>query len=78
MCHEAALAVARVGGDEAFLKFSLALMEQQVDFFDLSTYDMPRSAVYNKLSELAHASAGVEAKGRRRFWRSLARACLRG
>lgn len=58
-CHEAALAVTAVAGQDAFWKFSNALMENQADYFDTVTYDLTRRQIYEKLADLA-ATVGVD------------------
>lgn len=61
LMHEAAIATRRVGGDEAFWKFSAALYRRQSEFFDVNTWHESRSAIYKRLAALAEESAGVSA-----------------
>ena len=51
--HEAALAVARAGGDEKFWAFSAALFDNAEDFYDISAYGLSREEMYRRLSVLA-------------------------
>lgn len=61
MLHEAAIAVADVGGNDAFWKFSSALYATQSDFFDANAWDKSRAQIYDELAALAETSAGVSA-----------------
>merc|ERR1712003_399137 len=60
MTHEAAIATEIAGGDDAFWKFSDALVENQTDFFDRNVADMTRTQIYAKLTQLAKNSAGCD------------------
>eukprot|EP00039_Didymoeca_costata_P007194 m.97175 g.97175 ORF g.97175 m.97175 type:complete len:204 (-) comp13584_c0_seq2:1041-1652(-) len=51
--HEAALAVKQLSGDGAFWKYSTALFEKQVDFFDANVFSLSRDAVNDMLVKLA-------------------------
>eukprot|EP00238_Polyblepharides_amylifera_P007114 CAMPEP_0196580712 /NCGR_PEP_ID=MMETSP1081-20130531/30207_1 /TAXON_ID=36882 /ORGANISM="Pyramimonas amylifera, Strain CCMP720" /LENGTH=204 /DNA_ID=CAMNT_0041900667 /DNA_START=260 /DNA_END=874 /DNA_ORIENTATION=+ len=57
--HEAALAATMIGGDEAFWKFSAALMDQQAEYFDVKVDNLTRLQVCEKLADLA-ATVGVD------------------
>ncbi|KAL3154546.1 hypothetical protein ABBQ32_014003 [Trebouxia sp. C0010 RCD-2024] len=53
------MAVAKVGGDEGFWKFSDAMFEYQEDFFDIAINNMTRPQVCAQLAKLAAQSANV-------------------
>ena len=59
MCHEAALAVSRLGGASAFYAFSTALFNEGAAYYDVNTIDLSRKQVYGKLAKLA-AGLGIE------------------
>lgn len=59
LTHEAGLAVAKVGGEEAFWQFSDALFDSQEDFFDLAVHNKTRPDIHQDLAKLAAQSAGV-------------------
>ena len=56
--HEAALAVARAGGDEKFWAFSAALFDKPQYFYDINTLHLSRAEMYRKLSDLAEQTCG--------------------
>ncbi|CAZ84468.1 unnamed protein product [Tuber melanosporum] len=58
LTHEAALAVERVHPG-SFWKYSAAIFENQVDFFDVNVVNETRNATYKRLSALA-APLGVD------------------
>lgn len=58
-CHEAALAVAHLNGNDAFFKFSNVLMRSLEEYYDYNTYDLTRRQIYDKLGDLAQ-SVGVD------------------
>jgi protein-disulfide isomerase len=59
LTHEAGLAVAKVGGEEAFWRFSDAMFDQQEAFFDREVLQQTRPEVSSRLAKLASQSAGV-------------------
>jgi len=56
--HEAALAVARAGGDEKFWAFSAALFDKPQYFYDINAFHLSRAEMYRKLSDLAEQTCG--------------------
>ncbi|CAK9057170.1 unnamed protein product [Durusdinium trenchii] len=52
--HEASLAVLKLHGRDAFWKYTVALMEQQEDFFDDKVFEKSRQQIYKELAIVAH------------------------
>ncbi|KAJ1661871.1 hypothetical protein IW140_006354 [Coemansia sp. RSA 1813] len=52
LLHEASLAVEKLN-PQAFVRFTSALFENQVDYFDEATVNLTRTEIYRKLAELA-------------------------
>eukprot|EP00913_Durusdinium_trenchii_P022632 g21255.t1 len=51
---EASLAVLKLHGRDAFWKYTVALMEQQEDFFDDKVFEKSRQQIYKELAIVAH------------------------
>ncbi|ODQ63727.1 hypothetical protein NADFUDRAFT_84331 [Nadsonia fulvescens var. elongata DSM 6958] len=61
LMHEAALAVAQLTqSPEKFWKFSKALFDNQVQYFDSETYHETRPQTYERLAQLAASTVGVD------------------
>lgn len=60
LVHEAALAVEQLA-PQGFLAFSVALMQRQKEFFDVSVVNETRNQTYARLAELAQDVTGVDA-----------------
>ncbi|KAK3945459.1 hypothetical protein QBC46DRAFT_372294 [Diplogelasinospora grovesii] len=63
LCHEAALAVLRLGTHAQFWGVSRALFERQNEFFDVSVVNETRNQTYRRLCDLAAAATqGIDAE----------------
>ncbi|KAJ2654282.1 hypothetical protein IWW48_006207 [Coemansia sp. RSA 1200] len=52
LMHEASLAVEKIN-PAAFMRYSSALFDSQVDYFDEATVNLTRTEIYRKLADLA-------------------------
>ncbi|KAA8896903.1 hypothetical protein TRICI_006816 [Trichomonascus ciferrii] len=59
---EAGIAVALLGDQDKFWKFSNALFGQSSSYYDEAVYHETRPQTYDRLAELARTSAGVDKK----------------
>ncbi|KAK9824066.1 hypothetical protein WJX72_007503 [[Myrmecia] bisecta] len=59
LTHEAGLAVAKLGGNDAFWHFSDVLMDRQEEFFDVNIINKTRPQIAAELAALAQGAAGV-------------------
>ena len=60
LVHEAALAVERLS-PKGLLPFSVALMQRQKEYFDVSVVGETRNQTYGRLAKLAEETVGVSA-----------------
>jgi len=59
LLHEAALSAEKLGGIEAYSKYSMALFQNQAKFMDDALYDKSRKQIYEELAQLA-GTVGID------------------